>query len=342
MVSALYEPEQRRDYLSSLKALATILVVYVHSENIFQFADYTDLVPLRRAFSVFNAVAVPIFFLVSGYLLFSKPLEYKDSIAKKFHSLFVPFLIWNTIYFLLEIAVSMFFPEYCEPWDGTAIGLLKYYWGIPMGCALPIYAPLWFVRDLIILNMLSFVIKIVFDRLNHWLIALLLLVLWLSPVNDQARQSICFFCFGGLLGYGKSAFVCRKPMIAAALCGIIGLFISISSSNVYLIRIAIMLYVVAIMLFFSRGANIKKPLIKLMPYSFAIYVIHGKLLSIIQRLMVRIFPQTTLVIMLEYLFVPIAVIMGCILLAKILSYISLPLFSVATGNRLVSKKSTPN
>lgn len=313
--------------------------MYVHSENIFSFADYTDLVALRRVVSVFNAAAVPIFFVVSGYLLFSKPFDYKDSITKKLHSLIIPFLIWNTIYFLLEIVMSQFFPEYCETWDGTAAGLLTYYFGIPMSGTMPIYAPLWFLRDLIVLNLLSCGIKLVFDHVNHWLVGLFLLILWLSPINNQARQSVCFFCFGGLLGSYKGTFVFRKPMIPAVLCSISGLFISICSSNEYLRRIAIMLYVMSIMLCFSRDFNIQKLLIKLMPYSFAIYILHGKIISIIQRLMVNILPQTTPVVMLVYLLLPIAVIVGCILLAKILNYLSPQLFSIAIGDRRISKES---
>lgn len=325
-------------YLSAVKAIATILVVYVHSENIFRYADYTGLASLRRVISTFNAAAVPVFFIISGYLLFRNNFDYKTNISKKIRTLLIPFLVWNTIWFFLEIAVSYLIPNYWKSFDFTIQGLLNVYWGIPMGGIPPIYAPLWFVRDLFALNVLSFVIKSVFNHCNRWIIVVALLALWLSTVNNQARQSICFFCLGGLAGYYKPKFECKKPIMFATLFSILGLLISLSSTNKYVNRIATLFFIIAILMWLSLCTYTHRTLNKLMPYSFAIYVMHGKLISVLQIVLVKLIPQNSYVIILEYLIVPLFVIALCIFGTILLRHVAPAFFSIAMGNRFERKK----
>jgi surface polysaccharide O-acyltransferase-like enzyme len=49
---------------------------------------------------VLSRVAVPLFFMVSGYLLLGKTESYSDFFRKRALKVFVPFLVWSVIYML--------------------------------------------------------------------------------------------------------------------------------------------------------------------------------------------------------------------------------------------------
>ena len=99
-----------------------ILVVYIHNSGIgtsiskinihwrnLAFDDLYNL--LRIIFSeIFPRVAVPSFFLISGYLFFFSLNSYNFAVYKKklssrVYSLLIPFFLWN----LLTILFNLFF-----------------------------------------------------------------------------------------------------------------------------------------------------------------------------------------------------------------------------------------
>lgn len=326
------------DYLTAMKVIATILVVYAHGENIFEYAGFDESVPLCRVISMINVIAVPIFYLISGYLLFNKPFDVKSNINKKIHSLLIPFLVWNTLWFLFEMVGSILLPNYFHPFGfNNILGFLKIYFGIPLGGICPNYDPLWFVRDLFVLNLFAGGIRKIYKHTDYRLILFLLAVLWFSTINSQARQAICFWCLGGLLGYHKVAFVFPKPRILAVLFGILGVLIPIYSTNMYLNRFAVLCCLIFAFAWISCIPDAQKTLGRFIPFSFSVYVMHGKLLSIVQIIMVALIPQTTLIIMLEYLIIPPIIIGLCVMFSKIMGHSFPYLFAIAMGNRYVSQ-----
>lgn len=328
---------KHKDFLSALKVIATILVVYVHGDNIFIYTDFKELPRFRNVLSVINATAVPIFYLTSGYLLFSKPFDYKTNIIKKCRSLLLPFFIWNTVWFLFETALFLYSPSLSDITDWSFQGILISYFGIPMSSATPIYAPLWFVRDLFILNVFSFVIKGAFDRINRNVILLAILILWFMPINICARQSICFFCLGGLFNFYKTKPSLPKPIVFTVVCGVLGVMIPFLSTYEPVIRCAVLFCIVSIMTGVLVFTNLQHYLAKLIPFSFAIYVMHGKLLSLVLILLVKLLPQTSFTIMLEYYFIPILIIGICVLISMLLSRICPSVYALSVGSRYVAK-----
>ena len=140
--------QNRNKGLDLLKGVATILVVYVHAANIYAYANVDNMA--IRFLEVFSALGVPIFFCVSGYLITSKyclgKYTYVDDIRRKTMNLLVPLLLWNTFYYILEKLM-----EGDLKFDLREI-LLQII-GIPFITS-PVYAPLWFVRDLFVLSLL--------------------------------------------------------------------------------------------------------------------------------------------------------------------------------------------
>ena len=103
-------------------------------------------------------------------------------------------------------------------------------------------------------------------------------------------------------------------------------------------RVATLFFIVAILIWLSQCKRIHRILNKLMPYSFAIYVMHGKLISVLQIILIKMIPQNSFVLMIEYFFVPFIVVVLCFLGTIILRRISPVFFSIAMGNRFEGKK----
>src|SRR5512133_3209269 len=108
--------DERLYFLDSLRAIAIVMVVGVHS-----MGYNSPLEPNQQQIILFivHTVAVPIFFLVDGYLLTrsiieSKRYSYKSYIESSFLRLVVPWVIFTVIYTMLRYVfeLSGFFAEH--------------------------------------------------------------------------------------------------------------------------------------------------------------------------------------------------------------------------------------
>lgn len=106
-------------------------------------------------------IAVPFFFLISGYFLashFDDPGWWRRENCKRVHSLLLPYVIWSMIYWLAAIPVGVAADVIARRALGSSIVLetlspIKIF-GLNISDQ-PIMVSLWYVRALIILVMLS-------------------------------------------------------------------------------------------------------------------------------------------------------------------------------------------
>ena len=160
-------------------------------------------------------VAVPLFLLFSGFLFFKEGrfdrTLYLRKLKSRFRSLFIPYIIWSTICFIIAVAqekVTPTFLHYIQGlWD-TAL------WedGAAFSRKLPGYPvnmPLWFIRDLMILTVISPLIWLLLEKTRGW--GILLMVAWWFPAHDKffcfGADSLFFFSLGALLSMKKVNFV---------------------------------------------------------------------------------------------------------------------------------------
>ncbi len=146
--------------------------------------------------SLLGSLCVPLFFFISGYYFFYGCEkyginEYKRKVFKRVNSLLVPYLVWNLltvlIYVIIErrlFTVSSFFSAF---WEYN-------YDNIPRST--PINGPLWFLRDLILLSIVSPVIYWIV-RKEKIIPVILLLVAWLFSTDYYTKFfSLAFFTLG--------------------------------------------------------------------------------------------------------------------------------------------------
>lgn len=146
---------------------------------------------------------VPLAFFISGYLFFVSQKTYKEKLKSRFHSLFVPYVFWNSL-ILLVYVVLMWLGHPLEIArksiaDYTWLDYLNAYWirgKIQGGNGVPLLCPYWFIRNLMILCVISPIIY--YGIKKAWYLVLLLLTAWWVsiPHNAMIPSSLLFFSLG--------------------------------------------------------------------------------------------------------------------------------------------------
>lgn len=157
---------------------------------------------------VMTKFAVPSFFFISGYLFFYKVEvftfdTYLYKIKRRIKSLLIPYLIWNTI--AISYPLSLYFFRGVALPDNLGDWLL-YYWDADDIYNLPLNYPLWFVRDLMVVSVLSPLVYVLIKR--GWgvfmlVLAALYLTKHLPSYTGLSKYVIFFFSFGAYLSIKK-------------------------------------------------------------------------------------------------------------------------------------------
>lgn len=164
----------RQELLSSsisfIKFPLAVLVITLHADlttKLYESIGYKDLqtfeplyMQISWLFSRYIAyAAVPIFFIISGFLLFYNVQHYNKNIylskiRKRVKSLLVPYVLWNLIYLMILYICgqkSFLFLEVPDLFNGklSVLQVLQFVFIKPLD------GPLWFVRNLFVMALLS-------------------------------------------------------------------------------------------------------------------------------------------------------------------------------------------
>lgn len=146
---------------------------------------------------------VPLAFFISGYLFFVSHKTYKEKMNSRFYSLFIPYLFWNSLILLANV-VLMWFGHPMEIArksisDYTSLDYLNAYWirgKIQGGNGVPLLCPYWYIRNLMILCVISPILYYVIKKTRYFFL-FLLSVWWMSiPHNAMIPSSLLFFSLG--------------------------------------------------------------------------------------------------------------------------------------------------
>ena len=164
--------------ISFLRFPLIIGVVFIHNNlsavniqgNIIRFDQWPAVQFIMNLCStVLAAISVPLFFIISGFLLFYKVEDFNKSIyikklKSRSKSLLIPYIIWNFIGFLILLIelhpiFSSLFPL-LRNYRIDITHFLSYFWvaKLPIsmsGPGTPINTPLWFIRDIFVFVTIS-------------------------------------------------------------------------------------------------------------------------------------------------------------------------------------------
>lgn len=146
---------------------------------------------------------VPGFFFISGYLFFLSKKSYTEKLKTRFHTLFLPYILWNSI--LLTTYLTAYAIGYPQDINNKNIAdfcfmdYVRLFWdrgSYDNGNFVPLLCPFWYIRNLFILCIISplfyFIIRYVRE------IFLIVIAVWWLLTHDNAfmPQTILFFSLG--------------------------------------------------------------------------------------------------------------------------------------------------
>ena len=153
-------------------------------------------------------VAVPVFFIMSGYLFFANVDKwslkvYKAKMLRRMKTLMIPYLIWNLLMAvkLKTFSWSIFWVFWCPA------GIQTDWFGQEQWMTAPANMPLWFLRDLIAVSLLTPIIYIGVRKFGYWLLTLLT-ILYLSGIcafiPGLSAYAVCFFTIGAFFSIRRT------------------------------------------------------------------------------------------------------------------------------------------
>ena len=211
------------DHLTSptitlLRFPLTVMVVFIHyNMGVRGFSLHGETYGLdapewfRWVTALFSDVlprtAVPLFYIISGFLFFRGGSFcadiYRRKLSTRARTLLVPYLLWNVIAVLVQLSrrlpfLSTVFPNaHLTELRITPLRILHTfadnYWnrgilvtpendGLAPVPPYPADAPLWYVRDLMVMVLLAPVIWHLVRRAGHWLVIALGAIWYLRPL----------------------------------------------------------------------------------------------------------------------------------------------------------------
>lgn len=324
--------------------------VYQGNEVILATAPWVDWMKYIIS-KIISDCAVPGYFFLSGMLLFRKDVRWKDNIMKKMRTLMIPYLLLNTIW-IGAFYVAQHIGALHSLFSGARKFIAEWTWKDWVRAytvysdisTSPFVSPLWFMRDLFLMNLLAPVLKKVIDRAPRLMVLVLLgTVVFADNVGYLFLRQYALISF--CLGYYAVKYDWRfrdidnlSPLLltVAYLVAIV-LTCFARGSRFYLA--ANTMNVLTGLLFFARcTSNIKDPvwrgrLLRLSRYGVPVYLFQERTLGLMKKVAARFLPVTAVSNILQYFGVMFLTIFLCIILAKLMERFTPRLYSVLTGGR---------
>ncbi len=217
--------------IDALRVPMTILVVCIHFNILaYPLVSHGDVIqydiswvqyPISLFSEVLGRLAVPFFFLISGYFFFLKDNQftsaiYLNKLKKRFYSLFVPYVSWWIVACVLTFVFSKaklvahlsFYDYLCGIWCSPKSNLF-----LTTSINTPLDGPLWFLRDLMLTMVLSpFIYLLIKNRKHSAVLLLFLSIVYVIFGGLDLPQyfipglsfpCLLFFSIGGYLGFHK-------------------------------------------------------------------------------------------------------------------------------------------
>lgn len=299
------------------------------------------------------AIAVPLFFMISGYLFFWgftwSRAHYFSKLRSRVKTLLVPYLFWNAATLLFYIVVKAW-PVTRGYFSGKspleifgAYDYLNVFLGLG---GLPMAYPFWFIRDLMVLAVLAPIIYFMVNALPGPFLAVVfggwLLEVW--PVQIPNAVATVFFSLGACLAVKhKNLFAWDTFGRYAALLYVPIVLLDAHYNREpwfwpYLNKTGVLLGMVMVLSatkWVVKTEKLKAGLLWLSGVSFWVYALHEPvLLAGIKQVAYRaLCPSSPGVILALYFAIPVAAILAAIVLHRILFRVAPGVTRVITGGR---------
>ena len=330
-------------------------IVFIHAQlqNVGEVTKFTQTLIY---YSVAQ-LAVPLFFIISGFLFF-RDFElsfesYCKKIKARIHTLLVPYIFWNLSFLLLLLflqsipGIASFFNsgDYQKLiLDYNFYDFMNAFIGLT---GMPLLYQFWFIRDLMIMVLLSPIFFILAKKVPY-LGLLMFAVLWILRLEDYREvTALLFFYLGGLIivrDWNLTWIDKHKTLIIATYLTIILTSIGLKTLDVELFaypldRITLLIgIIIGIITIWCAsdlvGKKAQDILSRLSLFSFFVYATHEPTLRIIRKLLYRVLPPSSSIAeLVSYLSVPLVIIAITLAVGMVINRCTPKVFQVITGGR---------
>ena len=339
--------------IKNISLIMTFFVVILHSNNL-ENASVFNVNTLVQNFigQGIVRIAVPMFFLISGYLFFYKfkPSQeaFLNKYKKRFRSLFIPYFIWCTgwlvILYVVELTAfgrAMFSDRIIADYNFAELFRNTYIYPLPY--------QFWYIRALMINVVISPIIYYVIVKLKDKALPVIL-VFWFF---DVIYYPILMFAVGSCFAIGEFDLYFKKYKDKGYLFGI-GYILAIIVKTVFMYMPQIPNYDYVLLLVeniiilcgvpfawflydvvgerFKNKFDLGKEM-KLAKYGIFIYFFHIPLQSIIKKLWFKVMPISEMSSLLIFFVAPVITITICALVAIFMRKYMRKFYAVLTGGR---------
>ena len=350
------------DRLNILRFPLVVCVVYVHAYNtevglangvigslnvgfLFDF--------LRNLISQgFARTAVPLFFLISGYLFFAgfawSLKNYRKKIYSRVKTLLVPFLFWN-VFTLILFVIGQNHPEIQGYFSGNKEPISTYgvydYFNAVLGIErLPISYQFWFIRDLIIMVLLAPLMYVIIKNMPH-LFFVGIFVLWFIdcwPLYIPNVEAVAFFYAGAYFAKTNGSLYSLDRYGIVVMTSYFGVLLldaltKLYEYNIYIHKTGVLIGVLYLLVLSKTLAEMRRVRVVLLwagGCSFFVFCVHEPLLMIVKKITYKLLsPNSDIVLFGLYIFVPILVIFISIIIYINMKIITPRLLHVISGGR---------
>ena len=369
------------DYITRLRFPLAVGIVFIHCAGIMPiWSQWTQLSLLQSLkwwlSSALPAPVVSVFFVISGFLFFRNYPHrwswelYVDKLLRRSRTLLIPYLFWNVLKFLTlwgenggQAFHKFFFREggFNLFWGVHSIGTDSYgFCALPLGhLTTPVDVPLWFLRDLIIVVLVTPLLYMLLCRPRRAAISLLLMtcayLLKAWPyVGGISCASVFYFSWGAFVALsGRDLLRVLRPVREFSYICFGGLmtlqFFGKPLLSGYLLQtVNVCALWSGIAAYINLSADMGKWLPRLRRWEswlatagFTIYAAHTVgILEWTDKALLRLFSNNGgFAGVLHYLLLPTTAVATCLLLFAILQWLPFSLGAWLTGN---FKRKTPH
>ncbi len=338
--------------------LLMIMVVFLHSYNldskqgnelVFFEKDYNWAIQNFISNGI-TRIAVPLFFLISGFLFIQSPSfgieDYKIKVGKRFKTLVIPYLFW-TLFGLILYIIMQSIPQSQGFFTKK---LIKDYTFIEWLNAIfntPIPYQLWFLKDLIVMVFLSPLIVFAIKRLRILYLSIIF-IFWMFSQDAVflTSEALLFFSTGMYLSLFQKEIITMKSKKTFALLWLWILFLIAKTllplfiTNTFLVstllKASILFGIVAFWGFLDQFGNRlanNKVFSFGMTFSFFLYLFHEPLLTIVKKALFAVLSFSTFTGLIIYLVAPIISITVSIFVGVIYKAVAKNLYHFSVGGR---------
>jgi surface polysaccharide O-acyltransferase-like enzyme len=346
-----------------LSFLAMIMVVFLHA-YISDIKSLSGTINFSKGYALcfqyffsqgITRVAVPFFYLFSGYLFFLNMegtiKEFVTKFKTRLTTLALPYLLWSlwalVIYYVLQTIP--------QSKDFFTNKLIKNYTFSELSYTIfidPIAYQLWFIRDLVVLVLLSPIVWLLVKYLKYAIVPVLVFT-WCIDFNFIlfSNEALLFFVVGALFSLDEKKILQINLAsnhknylflwLSIVFCKTLLFYFDYDENAVVMtvfLKTSIVVGILAIwssydFLFENKKDEIGHKFNMLVSFSFFIYVFHEPVLTIIKKACFYVMGKDEFASFSIYLVAPILTICASLFVGYFLKQITPKFYNLITGGR---------